>query len=146
MSVSLRTLNGLVSSDLFLCILLTFFPFSLPPSLPATLPLPAAVGRDGGHRGQGAGRADQRPPATRRRAIHGSGHGPTGRAVGLPAQEPHARGQGQRCPQPHQGTAGPVGADKLACRWLKRKNVGVDMKEWCECRMQDGSRCFCSGR
>lgn len=67
--------------------------------------LPAPFRRDSSNCGQGAGRADQRASASWRCAIHSAGHGPTGRTAGRPAQEPHPRGQGQRSPQPHQGTA-----------------------------------------
>lgn len=70
-----------------------------------TVWLPAPFGRDSSNRGQGAGGADQRASAPWRCAIHSAGHGPTGRTAGRPTQEPHPRGQGQRCPQPHQGNA-----------------------------------------
>lgn len=94
--------------------------FSLPhppPPSPSSLSPPAPVGGDGGHRGQGAGRADQGPPASRRRAVHGASHGPAGGAAGLPAQEPHTGGQGQRRPQSHQGNAGSVGVDESLSHW-----------------------------
>lgn len=61
--------------------------------------------RDSSNRGQGAGRADQRASASWRCAIHSASHGPTGWTAGRPTQEPHTGGQGQRCPQPHQGNA-----------------------------------------
>lgn len=95
----------LTSSDFLTFIHLSpsFTLFLSPPHRPVWLPAPFR--RDSSNCGQGAGRADQRASATWRCAIHSAGHGPTGRTSGRPAQEPHPRGQGQRCPQPHQGTA-----------------------------------------
>lgn len=68
--------------------------------------LSAPLWRDSSDRGSGAGRADQRASASWRRSIHSSCHGPTGWTSGCTAEEPHSWGEGQRRPQPYEGTVG----------------------------------------
>lgn len=93
-----------LSKSLSLSLSLALYLAPSSPLPPRPVWLTAPLRWDGGHCSPGAGWADQRPPASWRRAIHGAGHGPAGWTAGRPAQEPHPRGQGQCRSEPHQGT------------------------------------------